>query len=170
MATRVSSLAPATDDPAPDLTWEIIYCDNFDRECPPSTEITGRGVVPGLVELWTRFLFETVKLSQSRSADGVWTDVGTHGFADFYLQFAGARSESIEGDWNHAAQIRGWVYGTTQPTKTIARDEADVALLRTIAQAHARLRVTDPVDAGKQIVACAADADRNAFVARLAAL
>ena len=166
---RVSSLVPAADDPAPGVAWEIIYSDNFDRECPPSTEITGRGVIPGLVELWARFLFETVKLAQTRSADGVWTDVGTHGFADFYIQFADAPSETIAGNWDHAVQIKRWVYGTEQ-TKTIAREDADVALLRTIAQAHARLRVARPRDAGEQIVACATDSDRAAFVARLAAL
>ena len=48
-------------DPAPEAEWQVWYQDTFDRECPPSVDVRGRGLVSGLTELWARHLFETVR-------------------------------------------------------------------------------------------------------------
>ena len=42
------------DDPARETEWEVWYLDTFDRECPPSVDVRGRGLVRGLIELWAR--------------------------------------------------------------------------------------------------------------------
>jgi len=33
---KPSAIEPAADDPRPEVRWEIVSCDTFDRECSPS--------------------------------------------------------------------------------------------------------------------------------------
>ncbi len=167
---RASSLVPDADDPAADLTWAISARDTFDRESPTSAELTGRGVIPGLMELWAKFLFETVQLSQRHHGDGVRTQEASRGFTEFWLQFDGQGADHIDGDFACAGRIRHWIYGATRHTMRRAIDEADQELLRTIALAHARVRVAHGRDAGTTILACATDDDRDGFTMRLAGL
>src|SRR5687768_15009963 len=45
----------------PDEEWVIWYVDTFDRDFPPRSEVSGRGLVEGLAQLWARHLFESVR-------------------------------------------------------------------------------------------------------------
>ncbi len=179
MANRTSSLVPAADDPAPAQAWEVIYSDSFDRECPPSTQVSGHGVIPGFVELWCRFLHETVRPE------------GRAGFSHFELWFDGGpiRVGFERVDFKQAATIRRWVFGSLGPTTESVYEQADKELLHVLARAHARMRTTN--GAAAAIVACAEsiarvgsagprsgaeggaesiDDDRDAFATRIAAL
>lgn len=104
---------------ATEAVWEIWYQDTFDRECPRQVEIAGHGLVAGLIELWARYLHETVQ------ADG------REGFSRFNLWWK-QESKSIEivGEWAGAVRLRGWLYGDQRQA-----DRKDI-LLQGIAIAH----------------------------------
>src|SRR5688500_10510710 len=91
----------ADSPPTPDLEWEVWYVDTFDRECPPSCELRGRGVARGLLELWARHLFETVRPD------------GGRGFSTFYLKAPGGRIE-VDGPWEGAVRLREWIFGNSE--------------------------------------------------------
>src|SRR5688572_10912480 len=101
----------------------------FDREEPPKDEVSGRGFIPGLVELWARFLGETVQGGGSR------------GFSHFALYLPKQRIV-INGDRTREERVRNWAFGpTTTPTWTMPGviDRADLTVLDAIARAHARV-------------------------------
>jgi len=60
-------------DPDPEAEWQVWYRDTFDRECPPSVDVSGFGLAKGLTELWARHLFEAVGVD------------GKGGFSRFHL-------------------------------------------------------------------------------------
>lgn len=141
-------------DPLPEAAWEVWYRDTFDLECPPSIDASGRGLVKGLVELWARHLFETVRPD------------GNRGFSRFHLRWAGTRAIAIEGDWQGATRLRQWVFGSKTHSRKGYVNEGDGRLLEQIAVTHARLILADQPD--EQILAAAASAiDRKDFEARL---
>jgi hypothetical protein len=81
-------------DLAPEAEREVWYQDTFDRECPPSVDVRGRGLVEGLTELWARHLFETVRPS------------GGEGFSRFHLRWKPGRFVRIEGDQAGATRLQ----------------------------------------------------------------
>lgn len=140
-------------DPDPEAEWEIWYRDTFDRESPPSVDARGRGLVEGLMELWARHLFETVRPG------------GGKGFSRFHLRYKEAGIH-IVGSWEGAVHLRLWVYGDEAHTQAGYVAAADPDLLRRIAVTHAHLVVTGQTC--EPILAAATEAaDRQAFEARL---
>ena len=144
-------------DPVPEAEWGVWYRDTFDRECPPSVDVRGRGLVSGLVELWARHLFETVRPG------------GAQGFSRFHLRWGQAMFVRVEGSWAGATRLREWVFGAKAHTRRGYVKAGDARLLVKVAVTHARLIVGD--QAADQILEAAADAqDRPDFERRLAAL
>ena len=140
-------------DPAADVEWEVWYRDTFDRECPPSVDVRGRGLVAGLMELWARHLFETVRPD------------GGRGFSRFHLRSPG-RSVEIDGDRAGATRLRGWVFGSKRTSRKGYVQEGDARLLRQVAVAHAHLVLAG--QSAERILATAARAaNRHDFEARL---
>ena len=135
-------------------TWEIWYRDTFDRETPARCEAGGSGIVSGLMELWARHLFETVRLD------------GSSGFSRFSLQFGPDRVD-IEGPLEGQVRARAWVFGTKEHADAGYVAAADADVLKRIATAHARL-----IQAGatsEQILAAAVESlDWNDCEKRLA--
>jgi hypothetical protein len=141
-------------DPAPEAEWEVWYRDTFDLECPPGIDARGRGLVRGLMELWARHLFETVRPDGSR------------GFSRFHLRWAETAAITIEGGWEGATRLRGWVFGGKEQARKGYVGEGDARLLEQIALAHARLITAD--QGSEPILTAAAQAgDRGDFEARL---
>lgn len=132
---RQSELVVAADDPRPALRWEVIYSDRFDREMPPSVEVEGRGLVPGLAELWARFLFETVQVA-SFHRDGAVEEIPSRGFSEFWLSGKGLRVE-IDGSLVGAHRLKQWVFEAPDPTIGIVAN-ANAKRLRSLAETHAR--------------------------------
>ncbi|MBI3468296.1 MAG: hypothetical protein HY000_35275 [Planctomycetes bacterium] len=116
-------------DPDADAAWELWYRDSFDRECPPQCELSGCGLVRGLMELWARYLFESIRLD------------GQKGFSHFHLWSNNRRIDILEKFDDTAGQVRlrRWMFGTKDSTKKGYVEEADAALLEKIATAHAAL-------------------------------
>lgn len=141
-------------EPEPQLRWEVWYRDTFDRDCPPSVEARGRGLVQGLLELWTRHLFEGVR------------EDGRLGFSRFNLSSADpARSVTVANDRPGCAKLRRWVFGSAPSRRADTRPGGD-RLLRLLASAHARLVATG--GSSLAITAAAAEAfDRAAFERQL---
>jgi len=137
--------------------WEIWYRDTFDRECPPSVDVRGQGLTRGLMELWARHLFETVRPK------------GGEGFSHFHLWWEEGPSVRIDGDPRALLRLRRWTFGDKRHSSVGYVEESDLALLEQVARAHARLiRSGQSVEA---ILQAAAEAkDRQDFVARLARL
>ena len=145
-------------DPDPQAEWEVWYRDTFDRECPPSVDARGRGLVRGLMELWARHLFEAVRPG------------GKQGFSRFHLRYRRCRGGiQVVGNWEGAVRLRQWLFGEKAHTQRGYVAEADAPLLRRIAFAHARLvaagQTCEPI-----LAAAAETVGRWAFEARLANL
>ena len=141
-------------DPLPEAVWEVWYRDTFDLECPPSVDVRGRGLTKGLMELWARHLFETVRPN------------GNRGFSRFHLNWEGKRGIAIEGDWHGATRLRQWVFGSKTHSRRDYTKEGDTRLLKKIAVTHAHLILADQPD--EQIIAAAASAvDRKDFETQL---
>ena len=138
----------STADPAPEAEWQVWYEDMFDREAPRSVEASGRGLVKGLVELWTRHLRETVRPD------------GKKGFSRFNLWWT-PRSVDIVGDWEGAVRLRGWVFGT--------QGKDNRSLLNRVAAVHAHLIVAGQSSQAILETAVAAQ-DLQDFEARLVRL
>jgi hypothetical protein len=137
-------------DPAPQAEWEVWYRDTFDRECPPSIDARGRGLVRGLTELWARHLFETVRPG------------GGRGFSRFHLLWKPARAVAIDGDWRGATRLRSWIFGEKEHTRRGYVAEGDARLLSQVAGAHATLLLAER--SGAEILAAATAArDRGDF-------
>jgi hypothetical protein len=143
-------------DPFPEVEWQLWYRDLFDRDCPPSVEIRGRGLIAGLIELWARHLFETVRPD------------GRLGFSRFNL-WSESRSITIEGDPAGAARLRGWLFGTQEHTQRGYVAAADPDLLSLLATTHASLLAAGLTSA-PILLAAAASPDRPTFETRLATL
>lgn len=112
----------------PEAVWEIWYQDTFDRESPRRVDLSGRGLVNGLVELWARHLFETVQPD------------GRQGFSRFNLWWKQKeRSLEITGDRVGQSRLRGWVFGSKQHTDRGYVEAGDERLLRALARAHCQL-------------------------------
>jgi hypothetical protein len=140
-------------DPDPEARWEVWYRDTFDRECPPRMDVRGRGLVEGLMELWARYLFETVRPG------------GGQGFSRFHLRY-GEVGIDIVGMWEGAARLREWILGEKVHARKGYVAEADLPLLRQVASAHAHL-VTAGQTCEPILAAAAGAADRRAFETRL---
>jgi hypothetical protein len=112
----------------PEAAWEIWYQDTFDRECPRSIDLSGGGLVNGLVELWARHLFETVRPD------------GKLGFSRFNLWWKQKdRSLEVAGDWAGQSRLREWVFAGKHHTDQGYVESGDKELLRAVARAHCRL-------------------------------
>lgn len=105
---------------ATDAEWEVWYQDTFDRECPRQVVIFGQGLVEGLIELWSRHLYETVQAN------------GQKNFSRFNLWWK-QENKSIEvvGEWEGVVRLRGWVYEDKRQT-----NKEDTDLLKRITIAH----------------------------------
>ena len=144
---------PAPGEPYPDEEWAVWYVDTFDRDSPPRSEVSGRGLVGGLTQLWARHLFETVRPD------------GQGGFSSFHLKWGQGRVE-IDGDREGAKRLRGWMFGKKETSDKGYAAEADQALLKQVAAAHARL--IERRQKAEQILAVAREAKDGAdFASRL---
>ena len=119
---RVCQLPPVTGDPQPQARWCLYYHDSFDRDCLPSLEVEGCGLVPGLMELWVRHLGE-----------------GLVGFSSFNLSVE-SKGVVIVGARSAMDRLKLWILGE-RPETTGYRQAADLELLRQLALRHARLVV-----------------------------
>ena len=128
-------------DPAPEAEWKVWYRDTFDRECPPQVDVSGRGLVKGLMELWARHLFETVRPN------------GGTGFSRFHLRWE-CGTVDIRGDQEGATRLRGWVFGTKVHSRKGYVGEGHTQLLAKIAISHAYLVLAG--QSSEQILAVAA--------------
>jgi hypothetical protein len=105
------------------------------------------------MELWARYLFETVRPGGSR------------GFSRFHLWWKGTHID-IHGDWEGATRLREWVFGAKKHGRKGYVEEGDTRLLERIAVAHANLILAN--QPCEQILAAAAAAkDRQDFEAWL---
>ncbi len=137
-------------DPAPEAEWEVWYRDMFDRECPPSVDVRGRGLVSGLMELWARHLYETVRPG------------GGQGFSRFHLRWIERRTVHIDGSGPGASKLRQWLFGKKRSNLKGYVAEADGRLLGKVAVTHAKLILAG--GSCKQILEAAQVApDRQAF-------
>ncbi|MBD3308400.1 hypothetical protein GF339_18350 [candidate division KSB3 bacterium] len=106
-------------DPAPEATWDLWYHDSFDAACPRRIEVSGKGLLTGLTELWSRYLRETVQSN------------GREGFSRFNLWWQQERrSITIVGDLTGAVHLKTWVFSTPKGNR---------GLLHAIALAHCHL-------------------------------
>jgi len=138
-----------------DAEWEIWYQDTFDRECPRQVEIAGRGLVKGLIELWARHLFETVRAN------------GRKGFSRFNLWWKlKGRSIEVVGEWVGLIRLREWVFGDKQQSYTGYVQEGDEELLMKVAVTHSNLVLAGQTSEAI-LVAARASASREDFEARL---
>ena len=153
---RTAAMQAAVGDPYPDDEWEVWYVDTFDRDFPPRREVDGRGLVPGLVQLWARHMFETVLPD------------GKRGFSSFHLKWKLGRV-TIDGDPTGAGRLREWLFGEKQTTYTSSVEEADPALLMRLATAHARL-VERQEKADRILAMALAAEDKADFSSRLDAV
>ncbi|MBA2538373.1 MAG: hypothetical protein H0V17_01955 [Deltaproteobacteria bacterium] len=160
--TKTTELVAAVDDPQPGLHWEVIYRDTFDRECPPSVEVEGQGLVRGLAELWARFVFETIQLA-STNRDGRLEQVPTRGFSEFSLQGTDLRV-ILDGSLAGGHKLKTWMFD--QPSASGIVADANASLLQLLADTHARAAAFE--DAASAILDVAeAATDRADFEARL---
>lgn len=143
----------APGEPYPDEEWAVWYADTFDRDAPPRVDVRGRGLVEGLAQLWARHLFETVRPD------------GQQGFSSFDLRWKRGRVE-IGGDREGARRLRGWMFGKKEHSYKGYAAEAEPALLKKVATAHARL--IERQQTAEQILAIALVAkDGTDFASRL---
>jgi len=138
------------------VEWEVWYRDTFDRECPPSVDVSGRDLVKGLMELWARHLFETVRPG------------GGKGFSRFHIRWEGSWAE-IDGDWEGATRLREWVFGAKKYSQRGYVEGADAPLLEEIALTHAIL-ISGNQTCEQILAAAAAAQDRQDFEMRLSRL
>lgn len=113
-------------EPHRDEEWVIWYVDTFDRDCPPSREAGGSGLVEGLAQLWARHLFEIVRPDNQ------------NGFSSFHLKWRLGRIE-IDGEREGGRRLREWMFGEKEHSYRGYAAEADPALLGKVAAAHAHL-------------------------------
>jgi len=138
-------------DPVPEAEWEVWYEDRFDRECPRQVEIAGRGLAEGLIELWARYLFETVQAN------------GQKGFSRFNLWWK-QKGQSIEvvGAWAGSIRLREWVFGDKRQAREGYVQDGDEDLLAKLAMAHGNLilagRTSEAI-----LEAASASSDREDF-------
>jgi hypothetical protein len=112
-------------DPAPEAKWTLWYQDLFDRECPRQVEMQGWGILQGLVELWTRHLFESVSVD------------GEKGFSRFNLWWENEKkSITINGDWQGMQRLRKWVFGNKRTLRKGYLQDSDTELIQKIARIH----------------------------------
>lgn len=130
---RQSALSPPPDDPDPALRWQVISRDTFDRDAEASVEIEGVGLVPGLAELWARFLAETVQTASTWS-DGQVVEHPVRGFIELRLVGPGS-SIVLEGSLAGAYRLKRWLYPV--PSTSLHLEGAETRLLRALAEAHA---------------------------------
>lgn len=139
--------------PASEAEWEIWYQDLFDRESPRLVEISGRGLVNGLIELWRRHLFESVQ------------EDGGKGFSRFNLWWKQmGRSIEVNGAWQGQMQLREWVFAGKGYGKL-----GNQSVLEKIAKAHQVIILQGKT--GEEIVSFAREFNSwNEFEERLARL
>ena len=139
------------------VRWQLWYRDTFDRECPPQVDAQGQDLLDGLIELWARHLFETVRPG------------GGRGFSRFYLQWTPDGRAEITGDLEGARRLRKWVFGDQEHTRKGYVDAADQRLLKRVATTHRHLLEAGQTSA--PILALARSAEsRQAFVQALSDL
>jgi hypothetical protein len=143
---------------AAEAIWDLWYEDTFDREAPRRVELTGRGMLEGLVQLWARTLTQTVQPG------------GQRGFARFNLWWRQAgRSIEVRDEGEGLTKLRAWIYGARQAPVRGPLDGADRTLLTRLAAAHRTLILAG--EEGAALVSAAAAArDRPAFEAVLVAI
>lgn len=129
-------------DPWAPVEWEIWHRDTFDREEPSACVARGVGLTKGLVQLWARYLFETVHQVSEFDGKRMITRWLPGGFSELSLHWAGRRVE-IGGDDDGPGKLRLWIFGEQENCESYARLIAERPRLRTVAEAHA-LIVTAP--------------------------
>jgi hypothetical protein len=111
----------------------------------------------GLMELWARYLFETVQPE------------GMRGFSRFSLRRPPERSVFIVGPWLGAVRLRSWVFGQKKHTRRGYVRAGDKRLLEKIAWTHAKLLLAG--GSSETMMTAAAEArDQHDFEKRLAEL
>ena len=72
-AWAIAGIVPAAPRTAPpeEIEWQLWHEDLFDRETPPNVDVSGRGLVAGLTELWRRHLSASIGAGGERGVDHV---------------------------------------------------------------------------------------------------
>jgi hypothetical protein len=142
-------------DSDPEAEWELWYQDTFDRECPRQVQAAGKGLAAGIMQLWTRHLFETVRGD------------GGKGFSRFNLWWMQqSRSIEIFCEWGGMVRTRKWVFGDQQQKDKEPVGEENQALLARIAATHGCLILAGQTS--EAILAAATDSiNREDFEGRL---
>lgn len=116
------------EDPGSSAEWEIWYQDTFDWDCPRQVQVSGRGLVAGLLSLWMRHLSEAVALN------------GQRGFSRFNLWWKQERkSIEVVGPWGGLMRLRAWALGKDQESRHGLGNHDVGSLLQRIARVHAYL-------------------------------
>jgi hypothetical protein len=114
----------------------------------------GRGLATGLMELWARYLGETIRRG------------GGQGFSRFTFKWDQG-PVGIRGDRQGATRLRGWAFGDKERFTKGYVGESDAPFLQMVATAHAYL-VLEGQSSEPILEAAALAADRDEFEARLA--
>lgn len=102
------------------MRWRLFYQDTFDRDSYPSLEVEGCGLVPGLMELWVRYLGE---------------ELGGFSAFNLALETTGVR---IQGPRSTMERLKHWVLeGRLLDNGHLKA--ADLEFTRQLALGHARL-------------------------------
>lgn len=138
--------------------WTIWYQDMFDLACPRQHEVEGRGLIDGLIALWVRHLFETVRPE------------GQLGFSRFNLWWTERKfSVSIQGQLIGQINIRQWVFHNCPETRRDYFEFADNDLLVKISRIHAGLLLAG--QACDILIDLAADCkSRSAYLSALSSI
>lgn len=102
------------------MRWSLFYQDTFDRDSSPSLEVEGCGLVPGLMELWVRYLGE---------------ELGGFSAFNLALETTGVR---IQGPRPVMERLKHWVL-EGRPLDNGHLKAADLEFTRQLALGHARL-------------------------------
>jgi len=108
--------------------WEIWHQDNFDPGMPRQVILTGEELMDGLTKLWTRHLYESVKLD------------GFSGFSKYNLWLVQSK-QSIEviGDLSGQKKLHEWIFGGNLQDIKGSVDVVGQNLLGIIVKTHYRL-------------------------------
>jgi hypothetical protein len=119
-------------------TWHLWYLDKFDRDFPPSLEVSGEKILNGLYKLWLHTLREGLQ------------DNGSASFSHFQLRLGSNASMRVEiyvNPFNNAAliKLRQWANLMSQNqeaqgmTITGPLEEQRIPVVNRLAQLHYEL-------------------------------
>jgi hypothetical protein len=140
--------------------WEVWYDDAFDYDAPDSVDVRGQGLKNGLMELWARYLYETVQKD------------GSQGFSQFWLKREGGivdlkrEWKDVSQLWEGSKKLREWTFGQSQDPMKGYVGNADIEFLRRLCEAHLR-RIQEPEAAEWLLARAAESGNREEFLGKI---